>query len=325
MIFLLGSCKGLKEKEEVLKSELVIVDPVAVKSKPESVIIEIPQPEPIMVKPKAVISEFAPVIVDVPKSKLTDKDLLSILEKICKEVAGGEYGELSRNRLKKINIELTKRNISPATRNSSKFDFIACKNPLRSLYMNDLKTYELQWIYVKHYGHEVDNEAVNELCKDIFTNPQFDWEQAMRIAIGSYVDIKDGLKKNLKTVSKLKHLNLPDYMQEELTIFCSDKIIKRRIAAAKNEFKKREAEAEFKVKKLDVKRQLENFLKIYSPDNRDIPSVSECMLIWEAVKIVGSPKKHTAIIREYKNLSGIEIGISKTRRRIILLKKGLIL
>jgi hypothetical protein len=292
----------LKRLDDDLEKVEVIAEPIIVKS------------EPIIIDP--LTAPFKP--------KLTNKDLINSLDKIHKEVANGEYSKISRQRLKKINIELTKRDISPVIRNASKFDFIACKNPLCSLYMNDLKTFELQWLYVQYKGHEVDNETMHKLYKDIFTKPQFDWGQAMQIAIGSYVD-KKGVTKYLTTELKLRHLMLSDSMQSELTIFRSEKNRKRHIVAiAKDKIKEEEAR-KFKIEKMNIKDQLEKFLKSYSPDNKDIPSVSECLSIWEAVKIVGSSKKHTAISHEYKNLSGIKIGVSKTRRRIILLKKELIL
>ena len=276
-------------------------------------------------KPELVIVKLESVIVK-SKSKLTNKDLISGLDKIYKEVAAGKYSKRNRELSKKINIELSKRNISPAVRNASKFDRIACKNSSRSLYMNDLKTFELQWLYVQYKGHEVDNEAMNKLYKDIFTKPQFDWEQAMQIAIGSYVD-KNGATKYLKTESKLRHLNLPECWQHELLVLQSKKVrnvIKNGVVRLKRaQHKENAKDAELRTASIDVRHRLE----IYAASGSSrMKSIDVYVNIWMSIQRNGGDKsKLVGIMKSYETFGESSITKTNLRRKILYLGKAGIL
>jgi hypothetical protein len=188
--------------------------------------------------------------------------------------------------------------------------------------MVDLQVHDLQWISSQYHGHEVDDEAMDSCCGGgIFTDPIFDQEKAMRIAKWSYEDTEGNIK-NLTVAQKIKHLRLPNHIMKELSILRSREIRIYHENIFKQKIKDQNAKSEFEIEKSNVKHQLDNFLKSYSPKNKFIHNADECLSIWIAIKNTGGDiTRYKNISIEYKNITGIEIKPSTVRDRVTFLKK----
>jgi hypothetical protein len=262
----------------------------------------------------------------IEKSKeITNEALLEYIKKIHGYVILGKYDEKARNLFSKIAIELSKRNISPYERSYPKFKPIACKSELYSLYMMDIQTHDMQWIYSHYFGHSVDDEALDGFCEKIFSTRKFSWEKAIDIAKGSYEESLDKTN-NLTMKVKLNYLKLPDHIQEELTILRSEKIRKRQVDKRNAFFKENVEKNVFDIKTMNVRNTLEVYLKSYSPKNKIIPNVDECMSVWIVIqKNGGNIIKKKEIADGYEKLAGVAINMSTLRRRIEFLQNASIL
>ena len=257
--------------------------------------------------------------------ELTKEFALEQLKTIYKKIDKMEYSEEDRNQFSKINTTLIKSGISPYARDYKIFNQIACKNNFISLYMVDLQVHDLHWIHSQYHGHEVDGEAMDGCCKGIFTDPTFDPEKAMKIAIGSFEDTKGNIK-NLTIELKRKHLRLPDHIMKELSIIQSREIRTYYENIFKQKKKDKDAKGEFEIEKSNIKHRLENFLKGYLPKNKFIQNADECLSIWIAIKNTGGDiTKYKNISSEYEKITGIEIKPATVRDRVTFLKKALIL
>lgn len=92
-----------------------------------------------------------------------------------------------------------------------------------SIYMNDLRLHDLQWVKATRPGHKVDDEALDGVCWGIFDEGGFDYDQAYKIAEGSFTT-RDGKSKNITDESKVKNLCIPSSWQEDLVILRSKKV-----------------------------------------------------------------------------------------------------
>jgi len=213
-----------------------------------------------------------------------------------------EYSQDDRAFNKAIATELTKRDISPFSRNYKKYDFIACKTDAISHYMKDLQAFDLYWIWSQYHSHEVSVTAMDGIFTGIFSGTEFDFDRAFKIAALS-----------LTTKKKVEYLRLPESIQMQLASIRIDAVRQRQIASSKKEYKRKAKLDAIEVRAMDIRHRLQKYV---DETPRARLNVDVHVNVWRALEASKESKTYLVdALNNYKEITGETITKSLLRRK----------
>lgn len=226
-----------------------------------------------------------------------------------------------QSELRQIAEALTVLGVCPYERGYGFFTPPDCRKYLAaSQWENDKQTFDLQWDFIKYPKHKTHPTKSEGMFADVFKTQVFDWDVALKIAVGEFNKEGTNKKEHYSRDFKIEALRLTSQMMgEHCALFDDD--IKSQRKKLKDDARKKAANLE-KIQDRAVK--IRDILEAQNVKRKNKMIVDNYVNIWIALQHSGGNWSKNAKIRKaYEEITGKVIDKSLMQRQLGILKGAL--